>query len=317
MFLSFIVSALFPLPLVGRVDVIWAANPNFFSMFPAIIYSHVYGAPIVRNVDDLWPEVVYDLGYVKSALFKKLLDFVAKITYLIPKTITPISKAYKQAIASHYNIDENKIFVIEHGVDSSLFYPIPLSENKPEASFVVMYSGKLGIAYDFDVVLESARRLAPIDQIRFVIRGFGERLAEIQSKIEEYGLDNVTVETDLVDIKELRTIFGSADAFLLPMKPLRAAEQGLPTKILEYQACGKPIICCSRGQAARYISLTRSGLTVDPGDHQALASAILKLYNNREFSQELGANGWKHISENLTIEKIGERMNEAFQEAKE
>ena len=316
MFLSFIFSALFPLPLVGEVDVVWAANPNFFSMFPAIIYSLIYSAPIVRNVDDLWPEVVYDLGYVKSALFKKLLNFVSKITYMIPKAITPISKSYKQAIVDRYNIDEHKIFVIEHGVDNNFFHPLHLEDNKYGESFVVMYSGKLGVAYDFDVVLETARNLSSIGEIKFVIRGFGECVAEIKSKTAKYGLTNVILDIDFVDIKELKTILNSAHVFVLPMKSLDALEQGLPTKILEYQACGKPIICCSRGEAARYVRLTESGLVIDPGDPQALASAILELYKDKELLQELGANGWKHVSQNLTVEKIGERMNDAFLEAK-
>ena len=316
MFLSFILSAFFPLPLVGRVDVVWAANPNFFSMFPAIIYSLIYSAPIVRNVDDLWPEVVYDLGYVKSSLFKRLLNFVSKITYIIPKAITPISRSYKKAIVDRYNIDENKIFVIEHGVDNNFFNPIPFEDNRYGESFVVMYSGKLGIAYDFDVVLETARNLSSIDEIKFVIRGFGERVAEIKSKTAKYGLDNVIIDTDFVDIKELKTILNSADVFVLPMKSLDAPEQGLPTKILEYQACGKPIICCSRGEAARYVSLTESGLVIDPGDPQALTSAILRLHKDRKLLRELGRNGWKHVSQNLTVKKIGERMNDAFLEAK-
>ena len=63
---AFIFSSLFALPFVGRVDVVWSANPNLFSFFPSSVYGFVKGVPIVRNVDDLWPEVFYDLGYVNS-----------------------------------------------------------------------------------------------------------------------------------------------------------------------------------------------------------------------------------------------------------
>ena len=66
--LCFAFSSLFALPFVDNVDVVWGANPNLFSFFPSLVYGVVKHVPIVRNVDDLWPEVFYDLGYVKSRL---------------------------------------------------------------------------------------------------------------------------------------------------------------------------------------------------------------------------------------------------------
>ena len=84
------------------------------------------------------------------------------------------------------------------------------------------------------------------------------------------------------------------------MKPLKASERGLPTKLFEYQACGKPIICCSEGEPAKYIKHTESGLVVKPGDPEALTQAIVKLYKNRKLVYELGLNGQRYVSENLT-----------------
>jgi len=311
--LSFVFSSLFPLFFVdSEVDVVWAANPNFFSMFPAVIYSIVYRAPIVRNVDDLWPEAVYDLGYVNSSLLRKLLDFISRITYVLPKAITPISKSYKEAIVDRYGVDGEKIFVIEHGVDLNIFHPVMIENNSYRENFVIMYSGKLGVAYDFDVVLKAARNLSYFNDIKFVIRGFGELGDEIKSKIAKYRISNVILDTTFVEKSNLTEILNSAQVFILPMKPLEAPERGLPTKILEYQACGKPIICCSGGESARYVSSTKSGLTTRPGDSEALTSAILKLYRDEKLRQELGINGWNYVSQNMTFEKIGERMYRVF-----
>jgi len=94
----FIVSSLFALPFVGKVDVIWAANPNLFCFFPAVVYGFTKRKPIVRNVDDLWPEVFYEMGIVKSKFMRMLLDFLARLSYVVPAAITPISSAYKLRI---------------------------------------------------------------------------------------------------------------------------------------------------------------------------------------------------------------------------
>jgi len=312
LFSVFVFSSLIGLPYVKGGQVVWAANPNFFSMFPAVIYSIYYRVPIVRNVDDLWPEAVYDLGYFKSSIVRKLLDFVSKLTYVIPMAITPISRSYKEAIVDRYGIDEKKISVIEHGVDLSVFHPVMIEDSSYGGSFVVMYSGLLGVAYDFDVVLDAARRLSSFNDILFVIRGFGELKEEINRKIVKYSLSNVTLDTTLVDKSSLTEVLNSAHVFILPMKPLEAPERGLPTKILEYQACGKPIICCSEGESARYVSSTKSGIVVRPGDSEALANAILRLHEDERLRRELGMNGWNHISRNMNFEKIGERMVRVF-----
>jgi len=316
LFLSFCISSLFTLPIVGKIDVVWAANPNFFSMGPAIIYGLSRGTPIVRDVGDLWPEVIYDLGYMSSALVRRLLNIVSKITYIFPKAITPISESQKEYIKSHYNIPETKIFVIENGVDVSLFHPEKVDPNFYGEGFIVMYSGVLGVVYDFDVILEAARNLLSYDEIRFVIRGFGECQREIEEKIMEYQLTNVFLDTRVVDEDILNIVLNSAKVFVLPMKPIESTEMGLPTKVFEYQALGKPIICCSNGEPGRYINLTSSGLVTKAGDSKALADAILRLYEDRELQLKLGMNGLKYVSENVTCEKIGFRMYEIFKRVK-
>jgi len=83
----------------------------------------------------------------------------------------------------------------------------------------------------------------------------------------------------------------------------------LPTKVFEYQAYGKPIICVSDGEAARYIEVTNSGLVVKPKDAYGFAEAVVELYKDKKLAAELGSNGWRHVSENLTTEKIGEYMH--------
>ena len=92
----------------------------------------------------------------------------------------------------------------------------------------------------------------------------------------------------------------------------RFVDEGLPTKVFEYQSFGKPIVCCSEGESAMYCEATRSGLVVKPGDAAAVAQAVLRLYRDRKLAWELGWNGWKHVSENLTSERISDRMYKVF-----
>lgn len=308
--LSFITSSLFALPFVGKVDVIWAANPNLFSFLPALVYSFVERKPIIRNVDDLWPEVFYDLKISQSKLSKKLLDFLAWLSYTVPSAITPISPAYKPRIIEKYKIDKNKIHVIEVGVSSAITESP--SQKKDKDHFIVMYSGILGVGYDFENVLKAAELLKGQKDVFFVIRGIGECESDIRRTVRRLKLDNVRLDTSFLSKSQMICVLSSADVFLLPMRQAGAVEEGLPTKVFEYQALGKPIICSSKGEPAAYINSTRSGLVVQPGNSEALAKAICRLYSDKKLAHELGANGYKNVCQNLTSEKIGERLYTVF-----
>jgi glycosyltransferase involved in cell wall biosynthesis len=303
--LCFCVSSLFALPFVFKVDVMWAANPNLFSFFPSLVYAVMKRVPVVRNVDDLWPEVFYELGYVKSKLAQKVLDFLAWFSYVVPAAVTPISEGYKRCIVSKYGVSPEKVHVVEVGVDN--IKPIT-SSTKSNDRFTVMYSGVLGLGYDFDVVLDAAQLLAEYADVVFVIRGVGEKASQLKEAISERGLVNVVLDTSFLPKNELNALLDSADAFVLPMADMNFVEQGLPTKVFEYQAYGKPVFCVSGGEPARYVESTNSGLIVKPNDAQGFAEAVISLYKDGEFGAELGQNGKKHVSERLTSQKIGKRM---------
>ncbi|HLE75269.1 MAG TPA: glycosyltransferase family 4 protein [Candidatus Bathyarchaeia archaeon] len=303
--LCFFVSSLFALPFVGKVDVVWCANPNLFSFFPAVVYGFVKGRPIVRNVDDLWPEDFYELGLVQSRLMRKALDFLAWLSYAVSAAITPISPGYKRRIVKKYNICAEKIHVVEVGIDKVY----PLNANKQKKSrFVIMYSGILGVGYDFNIVLKAARALTKYKDIIFVIRGVGELASKLKKRIKELNLSNVVLNTDFLSKDKLSALLSSADVFILPMDSAPSTEEGLPAKVFEYQAYGKPIICISRGEPAKYVEATRSGLIVKQGDAEGFAEAVVRLYKDRKLASGFGLNGWLYVSTNMTAEKIGELM---------
>jgi len=101
-------------------------------------------------------------------------------------------------------------------------------------------------------------------------------------------------------------------ALLLPLSGLGSVEMGISSKLYEYQAYGKPIVCCSSGQPGRYVSETESGIVVKPGDYEVLAKATLYLTDNQDVAEKLGASGRRYVENSLSIEKIGSKMMNVF-----
>lgn len=309
----FVISSLFALLFVGDVDVVWAANPNLFCFYSAVVYGFFKRKPVVRNVDDLWPEVFYEFGIVRSRLMRKVLDYLAWLSYVVPAAVTPISAGYKRRIVKKYGVCAEKIHVIEVGVDR---VGAPYSKKDKKGRFVVLYSGALGLGYDFDVILEAASLLTKYGDIVFVIRGVGELAPKLRKRVRELNLGNVILDTSLLARQKLSSLLSSADVFVLPMASACVVDDGLPAKVFEYQSYGKPIICISYGEPARYVEATGSGLVVKPGDSFGFTESVVRVYEDREFAAELGWRGWRYVSENSTAEKIGERMYEVLASVK-
>jgi len=312
LFASFTVSSLFALPFVGRVDVVWAANPNVIAVFPSLVYGMVKRCPLVQNVDDLWPEVLYDLGVSRRSFLARLGEFMARIAYRIASAITPISPAYVDVITNKYHVEPRRVYVVPAGVDLDRF-SCKEKIGDEGRMFTVLYIGAFSPAYDFDQVLKVAELLAGLSDLEFVIQGGGELADILKSKVKEMGLKNVRVVDRIVSRKEVAEILGEADALLLPLKGVGSIEMGISSKLYEYQAVGKPILCCSSGQPGRYVSETKSGFVVKPGDYEALARSIVYLRENQGVAEKLGASGRRYIENNLSIEKIGMKMRRVLE----
>jgi len=311
LFACFVVSSLFALPFVGGFDVVWAANPDVVVLVPALVYGGVKRKPVTANVDDLAVEDLYDLGLVRrGSVLGWLVEFFAKFLYGRVDAVTPISPGYVDAITRRYGVDRARIHVVLGGVDLRVFEPKTSSaSDSHKREFTVLYSGAFSVAYDFDQVLKAAKILEQKDNdVRFVLQGKGELAGYIKSRVEELGLRNVMVMDKLLSREEVADLLSTADVLLQPLGDYGKPHMGVSTKLYEYQAAGKPIICCSAGQPARYVEETNSGIVVKPRDHEGLAKAIFYLKENKEEAERLGENGWKYVSERLTIEKIGSRM---------
>lgn len=68
--------------------------------------------------------------------------------------------------------------------------------------------------------------------------------------------------------------------------------EGMPNVILEAMALGLPVVStdCPPGGPRMVITPEENGLLVPVGDEQALAAAIIRLIEDREFAEKLGAN---------------------------
>ena len=310
-FACFMVSSLFGLIYIHRTYGVFASYPHILVVFPAKIYGWLLSAPVVLNVDDLWPESLTDLGMLREGQLKRFAERIARFAYRIADTIAPISPSYVEPIVVKYGVPKAKLEVIPGGVDLSLFRGQSGPNQRP--TFDVLYIGAFSKAYNFEQVLEAANELHGIDAIRFQLRGQGEMVPAIKKQMEKNQVQNVSLVQNVVSRAEAARLMMNADALLLPLSGMENVEKGISSKLYEYQAAGKPIVCCSSGTPADYVRMSRSGLVVQPGDSVGLASAVLRLYKDPALASALGLSGREFVSSRYSVESVGEIVNNLFE----
>jgi glycosyltransferase involved in cell wall biosynthesis len=80
-------------------------------------------------------------------------------------------------------------------------------------------------------------------------------------------------------------------------------ETVIPTKMLEFMSCARPVILGVKGQAQQILESAHAGISIEPGNSDALCDAVLQLKQNRALREALGRNGREYILQNLSREK--------------
>ncbi len=309
---AFALSSLFALPFVGKIDVVWAS-----SWVPGWVYSRVKRTPLALNVDDMTIEDLFDLRLVdKNALAPKIAVRVYRVFFAKGDVVTPVSSGYTKIMEERYHVKPSRIHLIRGGVDLSIFKP-SMPRRKSENKFVVLYSGAFSVAYDFEQIFKAAQIVEEIDEgVEFVIQGAGELLSSMHDSLSRLRVKNVKIINKILSRSEVAELLGQADALILPLATFYKSGnpyRGMSSKLYEYQAVGKPIICCSRGVPSDYVEETNSGLVVDPGDSEALAKAVIDLRENPSLARVMGENGRKYVENEVSIEAVGLRMKRIFE----
>jgi glycosyltransferase involved in cell wall biosynthesis len=305
----FAVSSLFALPFVGKVDAVWAS-----SWVPGTVYGRVKRRPVALNEDDLTLEDLVDLGLIsEDSLVLRIAEWVYRVFLVKADAVTPISPAYVETLSKKYCVKESRIHVVRGGVDLSVFKPS--AHRRESGKFVVLYSGAFSVAYDFEQIFRAAKIVEEVDgDVEFVVQGKGELLGSMLSKVAELNVKSVKIVDRLLSRQEVAELLGRADVLVLPLAEYKKPYRGMSSKLYEYQAVGKPIICCSTGLPSVYIEETNSGLTVYPGDYAALAKAVISLKENSKLARTMGENGRKYVETEASVEAVGLKMKEIFEE---
>ena len=317
---SFCVSAALRGLEVERPDVVIATSPQLL-VGPAgwwiARWKHV---PFVFEVRDLWPEslAAVGIGQQNSALHRALRA-VAGFLYRHSQKIVVVTPAFKEHLIRHWNVSPEKIAVVENGVETDLFAPDNSETGLREQlgitdRFVACYVGTMGLAHGLDTLIEAACKLQhTLPQATFLLVGEGADKERIRSLATASELKNL-IFVDQQPRERIPAFIHASDVCLVLLKKTELFKTVIPTKMLEFLSCAKPVILGVDGQARQLLEEAAGGIVIEPENVEALVRAMERLATIPQEREEMGRNGRAYILARCSRKSTAETYVDVLQD---
>jgi len=269
-------------------------------------------------VRDLWPQTAVDMGAMKkNSLPAKLLYAWEKFMYHKAEKIIVLLPYAKDYVASR-GINPEKVFWLPNGVNLERFdHPAPLEPESEVAEvfkqyrdkFKVVYTGAHGVPNGLDAVVEAAKLIQEkSENIHFILIGEGTEKSRLREKAQSLGLVNITF-CEPIPKQAVPSVLLAADCLVYSIPAFNIYRYGVSVnKSFDYLASVKPVVMAGNPRND-IVEEANAGIVVEPENPEALAEAIIKIYELPEGKRiELGENGRRYVEKYHSINIIAEKL---------
>jgi len=208
----------------------------------------------------------------------------------------------------HNGFDWSRLDSSAHDGDSET-----AAEGRVDAIMTIVMIGRMVPARDFRVVIAAARLLREAGgRYRFLLVGHGPQRNELMAEAADLVPDGAVTFPD-PGIEVIRHV-RSADVGVLMTDP-RWAQEGCSNAIMEYMACGLPVLCGASGGNREIVDDGHTGFLIPSADARALAQRLEYLREHREQCRAMGIAGQRRIESHFSIERMVGRYLRIYAES--
>ncbi|WP_026131874.1 glycosyltransferase family 4 protein [Pandoraea sp. B-6] len=276
----------------NKPDIVVLAEPSVFYGKPIVKMAKQFGAKLVADIIDIWPEVfAMILPKAVRPLERLLLAPLYRRRASILKAcdgIVGVSEDYR--LVGHRAAPSMPSDVSYWGVDVAMMREAMQRENgevheklglppKAPGEVWVIYAGTLGAGYDMASILAAAEspRLAG-KPVKFLFAGDGPQRPLLEAAGAKTGTN--VVYLGRLDPNDLNLLYKYCDIGLSTY--LAHSTVSMPIKFYDYLAAGVATINSLDREIKRLIADHELGMQYTPGDGDSLAKAIATLASDPE-----------------------------------
>lgn len=192
------------------------------------------------------------------------------------------------------------------GVDRSRFYPANDLAQEPRVLFVGRVEEAKGA---YDLVQAWARVLVHHSQARLTMVGEDRTKGSFLKQARALGIDHSINLPGPLPGPEVAALMRASRIFCLP-----SHREGTPVSVMEALSCALPVVATRVGGIPDIISEGTTGLLVEKGDTEGLASALIDLLGDSSRCIRMGKEAQDFARIHLDIRQTADRLVKLYRE---
>jgi glycosyltransferase involved in cell wall biosynthesis len=180
---------------------------------------------------------------------------------------------------------------------------------------LLLFCGRLIQRKGIDVLLHAMPLILAKRNVQLVITGEGDCKEQWMKLRDELALTSEVQFAGFVTSDELSSLYQSCSVYVHPaIFDDRGDTEGLGVVLVEALAYQRPVVATSVGGIVDVIIDNETGLLVPEKDPQRLAEAILRILENPDLAERLGAKGLVHVRHFFDWDRIAQHTKQAWLE---
>jgi glycosyltransferase involved in cell wall biosynthesis len=294
-----------------RPDVILAQyHPSDLISYAGMLLSGLEKCPLIVRSDDVYFTPFKRFAYVSYFIHRLNYKLISKSDLFLVN-----SSEHKLMVKSIYGRQDG-VLVHPNGVDINRFNPrIDGEEIRQKLGLedkdVILYAGSLAWFYGLHLLPRAFKAVMKErkDSTLLLIGMFGSDDAKktFLHELEKYCIRQRTLMLPPVPYEYIHKYIALADVCIGTLSSFLVNIGTIPTKILQYMACGKPTVVSEGGVSKDLIINEKTGLTFS-GNHKDLADRIIMLLQDKGLSQRIGREARSHVETNYNWDQLVSRL---------
>jgi len=307
-----------------QYDLVHVHSLRTFQTNIATIISRLRNKPLVFTAHGTLRSMYQlDLFYQKQKETSRMKIFDKFFKNFFLKTVDRfiVHSQHEKLWTLKFNVPEEKIRVIPHGINLEKFSNITFRDN-----FIKKYR----INLNDKMILYVGRLLRNYRNLEHLIIILNEILKEIKNaklwlighsydKEYEFKLRNIVKKLNLNQHVIFATspsredILGAYQVANVVVFPINNSD-GFGIPLIEAGAAKCPVISTNRGPAPELIKNGETGILTKTNNLSELKNAILKILSDENLEKEMGLKGFQNVIKNYTWETITNTTNKVYNE---
>lgn len=295
----------------------WRLVVRFYTLFrrmrPDIVQTHhlgqlVYAGPGARLAGASLVHVEHEYFSLMGARSRRLMASLGRLC----QRFVAVGEEVRAFLVKEIGLPADRVRVIANGIDLDAYPCHPPGSRAdlglPDGVRLVGCVARLEVDKAHETLLSAfAAGLAHDRAVHLVLVGDGSLRGSLGERARALGLAE---RVHFLGVRrDVPTLLPHLDVFVLP-----SLREGLPVALLEAMAAARPIVATGVGEVSRVVLDGDTGLSVAPGDPDALGRALRRLLDDRALASRLGCAARRHVETHFSLDRTVRGYREVYEE---